>query len=328
MRKIADFILDTLTIAISLIFFIVSIPQMLFLVLPSVSSFAQVVLITPDPRHSFIVWTGSLVALSLAKKYVNKAYCLIDTHIIDTYHFLFIFLSFIITFFLVISYSAVEKFVFIAFLLLPIFLYIVLALIMSQLSYINSRILLVFTKQKNGNLKYWELHKYRYIITAITFWIVVPGSLFFTYKIASPSIRSLILPYVQQIILYKRSPFLKSVTPHIAYPSSTIIIRGNNFGWLQNKQDAHNKVFMGDLVLYPDSWTDKEITVTLPLQLKPSKYKVFLVTRVEYNGKIHNVQSNEVIVQILSRTDGGDDEDDLYFQQINRMSSVGDKLNN
>lgn len=321
MRKIADFILDTLTIATSLIFFIVTIPHMLFLVLPGVSSFAQVVLIAPDPRHSLIVWIGTLVALSIVKKYINKAYCLIDFHIIDTYHFLFIFLSFFMTYFLVISYSAVQKISFIAFLIFPIFLYLVLGLIMSQLSYVNSRILLIFTKHKNGNLNYWNLHKYRYIIASITFWIVIPGLLITTYKIVSPSLRSLILPYVQQIILYKRSPFLKSITPNIAYPSSTITIRGNNFGWLQNKQDSNNKLFIGDLVLYPDSWTDKEITVTLPLQLKPNKYKVFLVARVEYNGKIHNVRSNQVDVQILSRTDGWDMGDDLYFQQINRISS-------
>lgn len=322
MKKIFDFILDTSAIVFTVCFILLTLPFMLFLLFPKTILLSQLVLIAPDPRHVLLLWLGNMTILSITKKILNPNYKVVDHDLVKSNQQLYFILSIMLSYYFFISYSAIGSLT-LDLIVLPLFLYAVIALTHTLSTYLDTRIRLILTGNKHKNLQYWDLHKKRYFVAMFVFWIALPCFLFGIYRAYFPDIVLFLDPLVKKVVLSKRSPRINEVSPTLAYPSSTIVLKGDGFGWLQNKKDSQNRMYMGNQILYPDTWTDKEIRTTIPLDLKPGKYNISIQTQVEYNGKIYSMKSNIMAFTILSRTDGWDDQDDLYFQQMGRLGREG-----
>lgn len=317
MRKIGDFIIDTTSIIATIVFVFMTLPQLLFLSMPGVTFFSTLVLILPDPRFLSVGWICVMSALGLSKKAVDIHYRMTDPQILALYHTWFMIASIVLTYLSYLSFGIVHDHLSLRF-LLPVFFYILLAWTFSLLSRVMSRISLVLFNPNESNLHYWKAHKGRYIGAIILFWTIMPATLVILYKTFSPGIRHYLLPYVRSIILAKRSPHIISLSPQLVYPSTIITLRGENFGWLENPNDSHNRVVIGNRTAPTGTWTEKEIALAIPLELRPGVYDIYIRAHEEYNGTIHEVQSNHLKITVLSRTDGWDESDDRYFQQFQK----------
>ncbi len=314
MRKLPDFILDTIAGMGMVIFLALTVPQLLFVSVPRVQIFSYIAVILPDPRHVFVGWVAIICAIAIAKKMLHHDYRLVRSELLETYHPWFVALSITMTFYLASSYGFLRSHP-ILIIVMPLACYVAISVVMTVFSNIQMGLERLRGVEENLNQSQRNEQRLIYIIGGVTFWIVIPVVAFLSYRFIVPKIQTISAPYLKSIIISKRSPHIDAVRPSVAYPSSRVVITGRNFGYLQNNNDAKNILSIGGRAIPTDSWKSDEIVITLPLDLPPKLYEAYISAAVEYNGSTVKTRSNTVQIEVLSRTDGWDEQDDKFFQQ-------------
>lgn len=154
---------------------------------------------------------------------------------------------------------------------------------------------------------------------AILLIIVVIGAVVTLVRVTTPIAKNYCSPLMQQTVMKRASPVLTSMLPSVTYPSTTVIIYGKNFGWLQDKNDATNKLMLDEKPISTSFWSDTKIYLTLPLDIPLGTHEVNIQSDYLYAGKLFPSKSNVLLLNVISRDDGWDQRDDEYFRQINQL---------
>jgi hypothetical protein len=143
-----------------------------------------------------------------------------------------------------------------------------------------------------------------------------------------PMARNYCEPVKKTRVMKENTPEIASAVPQVAYPSTIIVVTGKHFGWLQVKEDSKNRIMLDNKPLETHFWSDDKIYVRIPLEITTGQHYLSIQSTIRYNGHLFKVSSNKVELQIISRTDGWDELDDLYFKELNRLNSEDRKLIN
>jgi hypothetical protein len=115
--------------------------------------------------------------------------------------------------------------------------------------------------------------------------------------------------------VYKK-PSIHKFEPSIVYQSNIIILNGRGFGDNKNKRAR----IMTDFGSVPfDSWTDTKITFVVSDTLPNESINIW----IEKEGTV----SNKVPIRIISSTNGWDEQDEEYFNQLEHLSDETLRLN-
>ena len=163
-----------------------------------------------------------------------------------------------------------------------------------------------------------------FLFFLISFFIGV----FYSSHWVIPMARNYCKPVIKSHVIRENTPEIASAEPLVAYPSTIIVVTGKHFGWLQIKEDSKNRIVLDNSPLETHFWSDQKIYVRIPLEITTGKHYLSIQSTVRYNGHLFKVSSNKVELQVISRTDGWDWLDDLYFQELDRMNSEDRKLIN
>lgn len=119
-------------------------------------------------------------------------------------------------------------------------------------------------------------------------------------------------------------PVIYSQQPSIVYNSTKVVLHGRRFGWNTDKKStlqANGKPLNVSL------WTDTEIVFEVPLDIAVGKLSIRIDKPVFWNGKNSVTRSNTATLRVISRTNGWDEEDDLFFKQLKSLPSEVRKIN-
>lgn len=131
--------------------------------------------------------------------------------------------------------------------------------------------------------------------------------------------------YNHQRIILSRYPKITAHEPRIVYYGTKVVLTGRRFGW-NGSLDANLKHSTGKINI--DLWTDTEIVFSVPLHWKEGKIEIWIEKPIESeNGKLKKVRSNKANLQLISRDDGWNEEDDAYFKQLKTLDKKTLKIN-
>lgn len=125
--------------------------------------------------------------------------------------------------------------------------------------------------------------------------------------------------YNNQQTILSRYPQIKNHEPKIVYYGTKVILTGRRFGWNEDGQARliHNSEKIETTIL----WTDTKIIFTIPLHWKEGNVDIWLENFIESEGgKLIKIKSNKVTLQLISRDNEWDEEDDAYFEQLKTLN--------
>lgn len=125
-------------------------------------------------------------------------------------------------------------------------------------------------------------------------------------------------------LLMSRYPQITNAEPKIVYYGNKVILKGRRFGW-KGTVDTKFKYNNGQIKI--DLWTDTKVIFTIPLHWKVGEINVWIERPTDWEDDIMILRSNEIKVQLISRDNGWDKEDDVYFEQLKHIGKEALELN-
>jgi len=119
-------------------------------------------------------------------------------------------------------------------------------------------------------------------------------------------------------------PVIYSQQPLLVYNSTKVVLAGRRFGW---NTDKKSKLIANGKLLNVSLWTDTEIVFEIPLDIPTGTLTVRIEKVISWNGKNPVAKSNNVKLRVISRTNGWDEEDDLFFKQLKSLPREIRKIN-
>lgn len=120
------------------------------------------------------------------------------------------------------------------------------------------------------------------------------------------------------------NPYITYLAPTLVYPSTVVIIKGENFGWKQ--QEKVRLKYVGGEIL-TSFWTDSKIIFTVPLHWKPGEVDIWIEKPTQWEGKIIRAKSKLQKIKVLPRGTAFTPDDDAFFQQIKKLDFEVRKIN-
>lgn len=120
------------------------------------------------------------------------------------------------------------------------------------------------------------------------------------------------------------NPVISKIEPRLAYQGNTVIIRGTNF---ELNGDNHRRLMSSNGPLNVALWTDDKIIFQIPLHVDLGDLQIWIEKPQIWEGNKITVNSNVVIMKIISRTDGWDSYDDAFFDQLQYLDKETLELN-
>ena len=113
-----------------------------------------------------------------------------------------------------------------------------------------------------------------------------------------------------------RSPQIKKISPEIVYHGNKMIIYGKGFGW----KGAVNSRFLNQYKeITPELWTDSKVILSVPLDWKIGKIRIWIEKPMLWQGKTVISKSRQINIKLIDRLGPFDKDDDHYYQQLEKL---------
>lgn len=305
-----------------------TLPLVLFLLMPAVSTLAKIVLLLPDPRFILLTsfFSAGMYAL-IENMYVNTP-SMLKKHFQSNDYYLNIGLSLLTTYFFWNGFSFLNRYGLFTFILLSFmqFFFYIFYLAVIEDGYIRAkRIIHRILRIKKRQL-FWHYRKNILISVSSTI-LIVFGAIFLFRNLSIP-VQKRFNEIVKKKIIEDRTPHILDIQPYVTYHMTKVVIRGDNFGWLIKPTDIKSRLLLnGKQKITTDLWSDTEIIFTIPMDWKLGENNISLEKYIEYDGEFLKSVSNMAKFVILSATDGWGHDDDLYFEQLKTLDQKVLKIN-
>lgn len=119
-------------------------------------------------------------------------------------------------------------------------------------------------------------------------------------------------------------PVVQKVEPSIIYPSTKVIIWGENFGWKEQEGSILQNQY-GEV--RTDVWTNTKIVFETPLSWPPGLLQFRIVKPSNYEGRHIYAVSKIFKIQLLPRGNEFTPMDDEFFRQLKDLDPETREIN-
>lgn len=314
--------------SVSIVSLFTTLPIVLFLLMPAVSTLAKIVLLLPDPRFILLTsfFSAGMYAL-IENMHVNTS-SMLKKYFQSNDYYLNVGLSLLTSYFFWNGFSFFNRYGLLTFILLSFmqFFFYIFYLAVVEDGYIRAkRIIYRILRIKKRQL-FWHYRKNILIGVSSTIMIVFGGVLLF--RNLSIPVQKRFNEIVKKKIIEERTPHILDIQPYLTYQMTKVVLTGDNFGWLNKPTDIKSRLLLnGKQKITADLWTDTEIIFTIPMDWKLGENTITLEKYIEYDGRFLKSVSNMAKFAILSATDGWGYDDDLYFEQLKMLDQKVLKMN-
>lgn len=126
------------------------------------------------------------------------------------------------------------------------------------------------------------------------------------------------------ILHSNKPPVIATFEPTIVYHANTVVLVGREFGTNADKR-SHIMTDFGRVAAL--SWSDSKITFEVPDTLPNESVNIWIEKPASKQRDARTVTSNKIPIRIISSTNGWDEQDDEYFNQLERLTDETLRLN-
>jgi len=160
-----------------------------------------------------------------------------------------------------------------------------------------------------------NVKEFKLMIMALVLLGLISFGLNLSIKLAKDPVITELKIITSEIEIQNITPDISSIQPSIGYQGTKFVLYGKHFGEYSR---YNNSLKINGFKYEPVMWSGNKIVFELPLSFKPSESSVIIEKTFNHKGKVLTLSSKPINLLVISRTDGWDEYDDVYFQQIRK----------